>query len=171
MRLFEQLIASVGNDRTLRIGDLRMALDQPTLVVPNMHKLSMNFCSWDPFRAGHALLTTAFDGAVNVMDLRVPTEPLVRIAANTAERSAQSILKPAWTGWGQRIVTVDANRASFSVWSAQLGDHLATVDAPFGLRIAQVASHFTCQDHLFAITNDNSVIAMQNCPWELQYDD
>ncbi len=84
--------------------------------------------------------------------------------AYDAARDAQSaaILKPAWTGFGTRIATLSPNRSLVHCFALSTGECLFSVDAPFALRIAQLAADSVEQDFLLSVTTGGCVVAMQN---------
>ena len=76
----DALFASVGNDRSLRIGDVRCALDA-VAVVPELHRLAINHVAWNPVD-DCKLLTSSFDGNIHVVDVRLPQRPCCSVRAN-----------------------------------------------------------------------------------------
>jgi WD40 repeat protein len=153
----------VGNDKSLRIGDLRNP-HRATGAIADLHRLAVNSVAWNPVRS-HTLITSSFDGTMALCDLRVLDKPCTRMVFNDKGRESQGgIMKPVWSHFGERIVTLDCDKRGFGVWSRN-GDNLFSCEAPFGLKVSQMTSD--CDERLWEVCVDGSLVLMQTASAEV----
>lgn len=150
---------SVGNDKLLRIGDVRDP-HHPVSLVPEIHKLAINYVSWNPYWT-NMLVTSSFDGTMTMCDLRVIDKPCRRLVFNDKGRDSQGgIMKPFWTSLGERIVSTENDKRGFVVWNRD-GTQLFSCESSFGLRISQMSPCSADSDKLFQVCHDGSLVALQ----------
>lgn len=88
--------------RCVKLTDLRSSGAEP-LVLSNAHSSVVSFLCWH-LQDENIIMTTAFEPAIHVFDLRKASEPLLRLSGHSSGR-VKDIYQPAFVAGGKGIVS------------------------------------------------------------------
>ena len=120
------VLACGGNDHTVRVYDLRRAGDAPVLVLEGVHAGAVNTVAFSP-AAEWQLLSSGFDGAIRLWDLRAGDAPAAPWAEFTGHhgRAKPGLMHPVYALDGRAVVTGGQNSPHlflYDVAARTLGD-------------------------------------------------
>ena len=105
--------ASAGNDRDIRLCDLRADPNKGSGVIEGAHHSAINGLQYSP--DGTLLLSSSFDPILRVHDLRNPAAPLLELQGHLAGR-AKSIQGPVFAAGGRRVVATGERTGLLTIY-------------------------------------------------------
>ena len=121
------LLACGGNDRAVRVFDVRRSGTDPVLELPESHAGAVNTVAFGPATASAAwlLLSSGFDGVIRLWDVRAaaPERPLAEFSGHHG-RHKPTLMHPIFYDGGRAVLTGGQNSPhlyQYSVASGGLG--------------------------------------------------
>lgn len=153
------IFASCGNDRSIRITDIRQqtssASSTAAMAIKETHSTAINCVAWSPSNE-YVLLSSSHDPHILLHDIRRTTQPLVKMSGHASpNRRVGSILHPAFVESGSAVVTPGDRSTVLTLYCADSGGIISQGDT--AMLIGAIFSRGRRGDPLFCATNRSAM--------------
>eukprot|EP00887_Chlorella_sp_A99_P004293 scaffold15.g4293.t1 len=136
--------ASCGNDRRICVVDARASPGSAGggagLVIDGAHGSVVNCLRWHP-QDEQLLLSTSFDPAILVHDLRSPGRPLFALQGHSPLPRLGSIYQPAFVAGGDGIATGGERSSQLTLYCCKTGATISRGTVDIGIHATCSAGH------------------------------
>jgi WD40 repeat protein len=140
------LVACGGNDRAVRVLDVRRATPTPVFMAADAHASAVNTVAFSPQRPWQ-LLSSGFDGVIRLWDVRGADVPTATLAGHHG-RHKPSLMHPIFDATGDAVLTGGQNAPHLFAYEVATG-RLSTV-VTLGWTPGALLLHPTDRRRLFA---------------------
>ena len=114
------IFASCGNDRTVKIVDIRVHGDGCDLALAEQHTSTINCVRWSP-RDEHLIVSASNDAYMVLHDVRKPDMAVYRFAIGAGGKRVKGIYQPCFVGGGRGVVAAGEPQDVLSLFSVADG--------------------------------------------------